>query len=59
VENVFYFLLLLGPYIEGKVSAKYLIKVFKENLRVTDFGFWSRREKRARKITKNIKVVWF
>ena len=29
----------LGPYIEGKVSAKYLIKVGKENLKAADFGF--------------------
>ena len=32
-------LAILRPYIEGKVSAKYLIKVDKENLGAADFGF--------------------
>ena len=30
--------LLLRPYMEGKVSAKYPIKVDKENLKVAGFG---------------------
>ena len=56
VEKLFR-LLVLGPCIEGKVSRKYLIKVRKENLRVADFGFWRREEKKVSKITKKVKVV--